>query len=68
MALLVATAPRIGMSRDEVKAMAVDSVRLVKTLAAEQPETEWVLEYSPETFTATELDFAREVCDAVVAA
>ena len=57
-----------GMSRDEVKAMAVDSVRLVKTLAAEQPATEWVLEYSPETFTATELDFAREVCDAVVAA
>ena len=57
-----------GMSRDEVKAMAVDSVRLVKTLAAEQPTTEWVLEYSPETFTATELDFAREVCDAVVAA
>ncbi|MBK7846681.1 MAG: 2-isopropylmalate synthase [Zoogloea sp.] len=57
-----------GMSKDEVKALAVDSVTLVKQLAAEQPETEFVLEYSPETFTATELAFAKEVCDAVVAA
>lgn len=57
-----------GMSKDEVKALAVESVTLVKQLAAEQPDTEFVLEYSPETFTATELDFAKEVCDAVVAA
>lgn len=57
-----------GMSKGEVKALAVESVTLVKQLAAEQPETEFVLEYSPETFTATELDFAKEVCDAVVAA
>jgi len=57
-----------GMSRMEVVAMAVDAVRLIRQLAAAQPETEWVLEYSPETFTATELDFAREVCDAVTAA
>ena len=57
-----------GMSRDEVRQLAVDSVMLVKQLAAEQPGTEFVLQYSPETFTATELDFAREVCDAVVAA
>ncbi|WP_374265405.1 2-isopropylmalate synthase [Zoogloea sp.] len=57
-----------GMSKDEVKALAVESVTLVRQLAAEQPETEFVLEYSPETFTATELDFAKEVCDAVVEA
>jgi len=56
------------MSKDEVVAMAVASVQLIKQLAAEQPETEWVLEYSPETFSATELDFARQVCDAVTAA
>jgi 2-isopropylmalate synthase len=56
-----------GMTRAEVVAMAVSAVRLVKTLAAEQPETEWLLQYSPETFTATELDFALEVCDAVTA-
>ncbi|WP_124948924.1 2-isopropylmalate synthase [Sulfuriferula thiophila] len=57
-----------GMSKTEVIDMAVSSVKLIKQLAAEQPETEWVLEYSPETFTATELDFALEVCDAVTAA
>ncbi len=57
-----------GMSKAEVVAMAVDAVRLIKTLAAEQPDTEFILEYSPETFTATELDFALEVCDAVTAA
>jgi len=56
-----------GMSKAEVVAMAVDAVKLVKELAAEMPETEVVLEYSPETFTATELDFALEVCDAVTA-
>ena len=57
-----------GMSKAEVVKMAVSSVQLVKQLAAENPETEWVLEYSPETFTATELEFALEVCDAVTAA
>lgn len=57
-----------NMSKDEVKAMAVDSVRLVKTLAAEMPETEVIMQYSPETFTATELEFSKEVCDAVTAA
>ncbi|PKO36311.1 MAG: 2-isopropylmalate synthase [Betaproteobacteria bacterium HGW-Betaproteobacteria-6] len=57
-----------NMSRDEVITMAVDAVKLIKALAAEMPETEIVLQYSPETFTATELDFAKEVCDAVTAA
>ena len=56
------------MNKQEVVAMAVSSVQLIKQLAAEQPETEWVLEYSPETFSATELAFAREICDAVTAA
>jgi 2-isopropylmalate synthase len=56
-----------GMSRAEVKELAVSSVRLIKELCAQSPETEWVLEYSPEVFTSTELDFALEVCDAVTA-
>ena len=56
-----------GMNKAEVLDMAVSAVRLIKQLAAEQPQTEWVLEYSPETFTATELDFALEVCNAVTA-
>jgi len=54
-----------GMSREAVVAMAVDSVRLIRDLCAAQPETEWVLEYSPENFSATELEFSREICDAV---
>ncbi len=56
-----------GMSKAEVVAMATDAVRLIRTLAEEMPETEITLEYSPELFTATELDFAKEVCDAVTA-
>ncbi|MDD2880544.1 MAG: 2-isopropylmalate synthase [Rhodoferax sp.] len=56
-----------GMSKDEIKELAVSSVRLIKTLCAQHPETEWVLQYSPEVFTSTELDFACEVCDAVTA-
>ena len=57
-----------GMSKPEVVTMAVNAVRLVKQLSDEHPETEWVLEYSPENFTATELDFALEVCNAVTEA
>ncbi len=53
------------ISKAEVVDMAVGAVRLIRQLAAEQPATEWQLEYSPETFTATELDFALEICDAV---
>jgi len=56
-----------GMSKPEVIALAVSAVRMIKQLAAEQPGTEFVLEYSPETFSATEIDFAVEVCDAVTA-
>tara|TARA_R110002049_G_scaffold148778_3_gene311721 strand:+ start:280 stop:1854 length:1575 start_codon:yes stop_codon:yes gene_type:complete len=54
-----------GMSKNDVIAMAVTSVRLIKELASQQPETQWTLEYSPETFTATELEFALETCNAV---
>ncbi|MBL8200945.1 MAG: 2-isopropylmalate synthase [Chromatiales bacterium] len=57
-----------GMSREEVVAMAVESVRLIRELCAAQPETEWVLEYSPENFSATELEFSKEICDAVAEA
>ena len=57
-----------GMSKAEVVKMAVDAVTLIKALADEMPETKITLEYSPELFTATELDFAKEVCDAVTEA
>lgn len=55
-----------GMSKQQVVELATSSVQLIRERCATMPETEWVLEYSPETFTATELDFAKVVCDAVV--
>ncbi|OAI11408.1 2-isopropylmalate synthase [Methylomonas koyamae] len=58
----------LGMSQAEVLAMAVAAVRLVKDLTAAQPDTDWHLQYSLETFTATELDYALAVADAVVEA
>ena len=54
-----------SMSKHELLRMVVSAIRLIRELAQENPETYWTLEYSPETFTATELDFALEVCDAV---
>jgi 2-isopropylmalate synthase len=47
------------MDKAQVKSMAVDSVKLVRELTAAHPETAWGLEYSPETFSATELEFAK---------
>ena len=44
---------------------ALDYPKKVKALADANPETEWVYQYSPESFTGTELDFAVEVVDAV---
>ncbi len=69
----VATAPLFRevvfrMTKDEVVKMAVDSVRLIRTLAADVPDTDVRLEYSPEVFVSTELEFAKEICDAVVEA
>jgi 2-isopropylmalate synthase len=54
-----------GMSREEVKEIAVSGARLIKQLTEERPQTEWVFQYSPEVFSTSELDFAKEVCDAV---
>jgi 2-isopropylmalate synthase len=47
--------------------IAVAGARQVKSCAEGQPETQWTFEYSPESFTGTELDFAVEICDAVTA-
>ncbi|MGC3996757.1 MAG: 2-isopropylmalate synthase [Anaeromyxobacter sp.] len=57
-----------GKDRAGIVEIAVEGVRLVRALAAELPETEVVLEYSPESFTGTELDFAAEICEAVMEA
>jgi len=52
--------------KEGVKKIATDGATLVKELALANPETKWSFEYSPESFTGTELDYAAEVCDAVV--
>lgn len=67
-----ATAPNFrqivfGQDRAGVKQIAVDHARLIRELAEAQPETEFVFQYSPEVFSGTELDFAVEVCNAVIA-
>ncbi len=46
------------------KALAVNAAK-IKEIAAQYPETEWVFQYSPECFSATELEVAKDVCDAV---
>ena len=56
----------LGMDEDGIVEMAVSQTKLVKQLVAEHPETEWGFEYSPETFSDTELDFSKRVVDAVV--
>jgi 2-isopropylmalate synthase len=54
-----------NQSKDEVKALAVEGTRLIKQYAQARPQTHWTYQYSPETFSMTELPFVREVCDAV---
>lgn len=53
-------------SRDKIKAIATDGAKLVKHYAALQTDTEWQFQYSPESFSQTEMDYAIEVCNAVV--
>ena len=52
--------------KEGIKKIATDGASLVKKLALDNFETKWSFEYSPESFTGTELDYAAEVCDAVV--
>jgi len=54
-----------GMDRAGIRDIAVNGAVLIKECAAARPGTDWVFQYSPESFTGTELDFAAEVCDAV---
>jgi len=53
-------------TRDSIRDIAVDGARLVKELVPSLPNTEIVLQYSPESFSDTELDFALECCHAVM--
>ena len=55
-----------GLDREGIKAIAVKGATLLKTYAAQYPDTRWEFQYSPESFTGTELDYAVDVCDAVI--
>jgi 2-isopropylmalate synthase len=53
-------------SRQEIIDLAVQGTQWVKQEAAKYPELEVVYQYSPESFTGTELDYALEICEAVI--
>ena len=52
-----------GLDREGIKEIAVDAARYCKSLESTVPDTNIRYEYSPESFTGTELDFAKEICD-----
>ncbi|MFT5571403.1 MAG: 2-isopropylmalate synthase [Cryomorphaceae bacterium] len=54
------------LSKEEIKQIAINGATWVKEGALKQPETQWQFQYSPESFTGTELEYAVEVCGAVV--
>lgn len=56
-----------GMDRAAITEIAVTGAKLIRQLADAMPETDVVLEYSPESFTGTELDFAVSITEAVMA-
>jgi 2-isopropylmalate synthase len=57
----------LGVDVDGVVELAASHARLIKQLADEQPGTDWRFEYSPETFSDTELEVSKRVVDAVTA-
>jgi 2-isopropylmalate synthase len=65
-----ATAPEFrrvvfGLDKNGVKELAQNATRTIKRIADATPETHFTFQYSPEVFSGTELEFAKEVCDAV---
>ena len=54
-----------GKNKAEIKEIAITGANLLVEYAAKYPETEWVFQYSPESFSQTETEYAVEVCDAV---
>ena len=52
--------------KEGIKKIAIDGALLIKELSKKYNKTHWRFEYSPESFTGTEVDFAAEVCNEVV--
>ena len=55
-----------GMTRDQVRDIAVAGAKVMRDEAGKRPDTDWHFQYSPETFSTAELDFSLEVCAAVM--
>lgn len=55
-----------GRDRKGIVEIAVEGTKLLKSIADRVTDTEVLFEYSPESFTGTELDFAKEICEAVM--
>ena len=55
-----------NQDKEGIKQIALKGAKQIKDLALKNPDTDWIFEYSPESFTGTELDYAAEVCDEVV--
>jgi len=55
-----------GLSVEEVERLVVRHVQLLKEKVAAHPQTEWVLQYSPETFCMAELEVSLRMCNAAI--
>jgi 2-isopropylmalate synthase len=55
-----------GMDKQGITAIAVQGANWVKDYAERYPQTQWSFQYSPESFSSTEVEYAVEVCDAVI--
>ena len=54
------------LDKEGIKQIAVQGAKWVLEGAVAQPDTQWIFQYSPESFTGTEIDYALEVCEAVI--
>jgi 2-isopropylmalate synthase len=55
-----------GMSKEEIKAIAIEGAKVLRDQAAKYHGTDWRFEYSPETFSTAEVEYSVEVCAAVM--
>ncbi|MGB5323946.1 MAG: 2-isopropylmalate synthase, partial [Pseudomonadales bacterium] len=55
-----------GLDQAGIRQIAVQGAKWVQEYAAKQPGSEWMFQYSPESFTGTEIDYAIDVCNAVI--
>ncbi len=55
-----------GMSKDQIKQIAIDGAKVLRDQAGKYHSTDWTFEYSPETFSTAEVEYSVEVCAAVM--